>query len=207
MPFEHACFISYVHPEPDETLTVEFIENLSSAFKSSLGPYKRNPVYLDAERLLPGYVFNEALAQAMCGSACWIVVYSPLYAEQDYTQREYSAMCTLEKRRRELLGANLPRSYGMIIPVVLRGGEEDIPLALRERLHYLDFRRFTTASPRILRNEMYVDLIDDVAKYIYEIFKLGRLLNDDCDSFTMPPPPTVSPFVSGEQPFPGRAGT
>jgi hypothetical protein len=206
MPFDYACFISHVHAS--EALMKEFIEDLYDALQSSLEPYKRDAVFLDEARLRPGFRFNEALAEAMCASACWVLVYVPSYGSQEYCLREYEAMSLLESRRRAAWTGKLQPKQGMIIPVILRGRDNALPEALRSQIQYLDFRGFTTASPRILRNRTYTAQIDELAEYMHGIFELGRELRDDCSKFRMPDPPAESPFAPpAQQPFPGRTGT
>src|SRR6185436_9660597 len=80
-------------------------------------------IYVDEDRLKPGYKFNEKLASAICQSVCMIVVYSPRYAQHDYCVREFEGMELLEQRRHQLLGTAADQGKGFIIPIVLRGGD------------------------------------------------------------------------------------
>jgi len=74
---KYGCFISYCHGQYD--LTRRFVEQLVSALQSSLEPYfdSGNCVFIDKDRLQPGYKFNEALGEAVCKSICMIVVCCP----------------------------------------------------------------------------------------------------------------------------------
>ena len=145
MAFKHACFISYCHGQHD--LIKGFIDQLKSALKAELETLLDEDVYIDEERLKPGYKHEESLTRAICESVCMIVVYSPRYERHEYCMREYEAMVKLEEGRRKLLGP-AGRGRGFIIPVILRGGD-DVPPRIREHLHYADFSRFTLATPRL----------------------------------------------------------
>lgn len=95
MPFKYACFISYPHGQYE--LMKSFIEQLKKALNNYLEPLLDEEVYIDVDRLEPGYHYNEALAKAICQSICMIVVYSPKYERHSYCLREYQAMeCMLQ---------------------------------------------------------------------------------------------------------------
>src|SRR5713101_965974 len=124
MAFKYACFISYCHGQYD--LVKGFMDQLKAALKSELEPLLDEQVYIDEERLKPGYSYNEELAKAICQSVCMIVVYSPKYERHEYCVREFEGMEQLEKQRRHLLGAAGDDARGFIIPIVLRG-DDDVP--------------------------------------------------------------------------------
>jgi hypothetical protein len=187
MPYTYSTFISYAHAQHE--LTQTFIENLHKALSESLEPLVRQQVYLDRPRLTPGFRYTPELATAMCASASWVLVFTPRYLEQRFCRRELAAMRALEEHRREQLGRRLPPSRGLIIPIVFRGEEDQIPEDIREALHYLDFRRFTLVDPDISRNQQYADDIGKVATYIAELCSLGDGLSHDCELFTLPGDP------------------
>jgi hypothetical protein len=118
--FKYACFVSYCHGQYE--LMTSFIDQLKSALDAYLDPLLDEGVFIDTGRLLPGYKYNETLAQAICQSVCMVVVYSPKYERHDYCVREYEAMVKLEGSRRALLGA-AGQGRGFIIPVILRGSD------------------------------------------------------------------------------------
>lgn len=203
MPFRYGCFISYAHATAP--LMTEFVTGLEEALRCELEPYVRDPVFIDKDRLRPGFRYNEALGQGICASACWVVVYVPQYWSRDYCKRELRAMLELEERRRKGLGGQFDSHMGMIIPIVLRGELDQLPLGLADSVHCLDFKRFSTASGEFIRNETYMAKIQVVAEHIYEVFRLGADLDHGCDGFVVPeldgyaadsPPPP--------QAFPGR---
>jgi hypothetical protein len=210
MPFRYACFISYCHGQYD--LTKQFIEQLKHALKSELEPMLDEEVYIDEERLRPGYRYNEALATAICESICMIVVYSPRYERHPYCLQEYSAMEALERRRIELLGPGVPRDRGFIIPVVFRGDIADLPPRIRNRLHCCDFSRFTLATSDLSRNPEYVADIRRMAQVIYEHYRAFDESHLDpcssCSAFELPSVDSVSPWRGqhgrARPLFPGR---
>lgn len=191
MAFKHACFISYCHGQHD--LIKNFMDQLKAALKAELEVLLDEDVYVDEERLKPGYKHEEKLARAICESVCMIVVYSPRYLRHEYCVREYEAMRRLEERRRSLLGTAAHGS-GFIIPIVLRA-DQDIMARVKQHTHYSDFSRFTLATPDISRNPEYVGEIRKIAQVIYEQYMLFRQNGSDpcaaCLDFTLPPAPDV----------------
>lgn len=193
MPLRYSCFISYCHGEGE--LMRRFIEDLTVALKSYLEPFFDEEIYIDEERLEPGYHYNEALATALCQSVCMIVVYVPKYERHSYCLREFEAMERIEIRRKKV--AKLGRDKGMIIPIILRGTP---PEKLRSRRQTLDFSKYTTVSPRISRNRKYVEKIDEVAQSIYALFQElkngGQAVWSNCDEFALPPEQDIQPWTA-----------
>jgi hypothetical protein len=206
MPIKYSCFISYAHGQ--EELMRTFVEELQRALKSSLEPYLEEEVYIDEERLQPGFHFNEALGRAICESLCMIVVYTPKYKRRPYCLREYAAMRELEERRRAQLGEAFERERGMIIPIVFRGRKDDLPEEIQGAIHYQDFSAYTTADPNITRNPEYVDKIEQVARYIYELYEEcqagGGAAFGNCEAFELPAEDEVGGWEVRRQAFPGR---
>jgi hypothetical protein len=192
--FKYACFVSYCHGQHD--LVKSFIEQLRSALEAELDALLDEPLYIDDRRLEPGFHYNEALAHAICRSVCMIVVYSPRYERHDYCVREYEAMVQLEDSRRKLLAPD-ERSRGFIIPVVFRGGD-DLPDRIKRHVHYVDFSKFTLATPRLASNPEYVDQIKKIAEVIYRnCLALRQVENDPCngcDTFILPTAKDVTPW-------------
>ena len=81
MGFRYACFVSYCHGQHE--LMKGFIDQLKTALKAELELLMNEELYIDEERLSPGYRYNEELARAICQSVCMIVVYSPKYERQE----------------------------------------------------------------------------------------------------------------------------
>jgi hypothetical protein len=195
MAFKYACFVSYCHGQHE--LVKSFIDQLKEALNAELDTLLDEEVYVDEERLAPGYRYNEALAKAICQSVCMIVVYTPRYERHEYCVREFEAMELLEKRRRERLGSLLEDAKGFIIPIVFRG-DNDLPPRIRQRLHFADFSRFTLATPEIKRNPEYLDEIGQIARLIneqYQVFvRAGADPCTECHQFELPPASALVPW-------------
>jgi TIR domain len=193
MPLLYPCFISYCHGEGK--LMRRFIDDLTDALMAYLEPYFDERVYIDEKRLQAGYLYNEALATALCQSVCMVVVYVPKYERHNYCLREYAAMERIETQRKAMIGSRELREKGMIIPIVLRGSDA-VPKKIRDRLQFLDFSKYTTASPTISRNKKYADQIDEVARYIYNMYK--ELKDQDvcsgCNDFVLPAETDLQPW-------------
>lgn len=206
MGFEHGCFISHVSAE--EPLMQEFVTELAKALRSELEPligdFVDTTVYLDEERLRGGNKFNLALGQALCASACWVMVYVPQYFRRDYCQREFRAMQILEEERLKQPEIELDPREGMIIPIILRGKREQLPDGLSDQVHCLEFSRFSTASSEILRHESFMEQITERAHFIEKIFGLGNGLSRDCGQFSIPELDRIPSIAASRQGFPGR---
>jgi hypothetical protein len=210
MAFKYSCFISYCHGQQD--LMKIFIDQLKRALKAELEPLLDEEVYIDDERLKPGYLYNEALATAICQSVCMIVVYSPRYERHLYCRREFAGMENLEQGRRQMLGRVAP-PRGFIIPVIFRG-EADLPPRITQGRHYADFSQFTLATTDISRHPEYAAEVRKIAQVIYEHYKAfeaaGANACAPCATFVLPDADAAPPWRAGPQPvggaFPGREG-
>ena len=181
--------------------------------KNYLEKYLDEEVYVDSERLKPGYEYNEELAQAICESVCMIVVYSPRYERHEYCLREFTAMERIEEKRRALLGE---KGHGrrFIIPIVFGGNLNRLPARIKGSQHCSDFSRFTLASTDISRNPDFVTEIEKICEVIYELYQAfdfrGQMLDAtiDCTAFPLPAPNELAPWRAAvqaqRQPFPGR---
>jgi hypothetical protein len=195
MPFTHPCFISYVHGE--HALVKGFVNQLKAALEAYLEPYFDEGPYIDEKGLRPGNLFNDVLADAICRSACMIVVYVPKYDKHAYCLREYTAMEILEEKRLKVLGHE-GRGVGLIIPIILRGRQDDLPVKIRDHIHFCDFSKFSTADADISKNPEYVSKINDIALYIFDLYKkfedAGMDMCIDCQTFQMPDEQQIKPW-------------
>lgn len=182
--YEHDFFVSYPHM-PEENILIEFVEELVHTIRKlrdSAEPLE--PVYLDRERLKPGFRWKPELAKALCHSRAMLVVYTADYFAREYCVHEWDAMLDLEMKR---VGQT---SRSMIIPIVFRAPSDKHghPL-LPERMQDLqvsddsDFRSILTpkkqfANLRVRRK---------VSALLARIDELRRKSPDpkvDCDSYT-----------------------
>ena len=206
--FEYACFISYSHAKQD--LVRGFIGQFKAALEASLDPLVDLPVYFDQDRLQGGYLYNEALASALCQSACMVAVYSPVYERRPYCGREFEAMVRLEAQRLAIAG--VARGRGLIIPVVLRGFE-DLPPRIKDLRHAVDFSQFTLADKAMLRNRQFVSKVESIAQEIYHhcqaLQPVEAAACSDCAAFLLPAEHELPPWRPAHGPgwppaFPNR---
>jgi len=206
MAFEHACFISYAHGEHE--LMQLFIRELTQELQNSLDPYFDETVCIDRDHLRPGMNFDIALASAICRSVCMVVVYSPKYSRHPYCLREYEAMRRVEQDRRNKLQDAISPGVGMIIPIIFRGKKELLPAEIRDHVHYMDFRSFTLYDARIRSNRDYVDGIEKVAEYIFDLNEAceaaGADLINHCQGFELPGEAQIVQWRRSTAAFPGR---
>lgn len=214
MPFKHACFISYRHGQ--NHLMKRIIDDLYAALSSELEPRIpcEVPVFKDTARLNPGDYLDKKMAQALCESACLIVVYIPIYldSEHPYCAREFRAMEQLEKKRFEAITVAADKSRSLIIPIVYRG-KNNVPDDLIGDRLVVDFCDFDTTKPKMHKTPRYNNEIKKIADHIYERFTLLSGLPTDpcnnCEEFELPKADSdeVRKLLRDPtQPFPTREG-
>jgi hypothetical protein len=185
-----------------------FIDQLKRALKANLDPWLEEDVYIDEERLLPGYNYDERLADAMCRSICVILVYSPKYERHSYCLREYAAMRLIENNRRKLLVDGNAHA-GIIIPILFRGDLNDLPPEIKAHVHWSDFSKFTLATTDMVKHPDFDTEIQKIVRVIYENYKMFQDIDvcTHCDAFKIPSENEVLPWQRTSRicaPFPGR---
>ena len=209
----NACFVSYRHPAFAHGLEAKYIRHVVDAIESHVAVHTRNyKVFYDKTRLVPGYQYDETLAEELCRSACMVLVYWPSYLESDYCRQEVEAMLRVEERRQAVLGAQL-HGCRLFIPFILRGRFEDLPAALTKGTHYLDYRQqASTPNLNIGYNRKMIDELDRTARYIKSLCdkmeSASDRLFDRCKEFSFTKDTERLDAgrlpASGAQPFPGR---
>lgn len=201
MAFKYSCFISYCHGQHD--VLKGFIAQLKTALKAELEMLLDEEVYVDEERLRPGYLYNEELASAICQSICMVVVYIPKYGRHDYCLREFEGMELLGRQRRALLGPAGDKQ-DFIIPVILRG-DEAVPDRIKARSHYANFARFSLGAQDIIRNPQYDQEVRKIAQVIYERYQTFQNSGvDPCSACTNFRLPAATEVATWRPPFPNR---
>lgn len=185
--FEYSCFISYRHGEGE--VMQGFIQQFNTAVQSELELHSHLPVFIDRERFSGGTKLNRSLAQALCKSACMILIYTPRYFAEDstYCTREFLAMRELENIRMKLVSS---RTKSFIIPVILRG-RSNFPKNIfgeNEKVIYCDFEKFDLTDKRIVKNPKFYKLIRQIAQHIIGRINEFSLLDpcEGCDRFNFP---------------------
>lgn len=189
MPLRHACFISYSHSEPNAEAD-RIIQAVHTVLASEVSFRIKNVgVYLDA-RLRPGDFFDQALARALCESACMVMVFWPAYFDDRHTycSKEYKAMERIEVARLSLLPAG-QREHGLIVPLVVRR-EQDLPPEVRQR-QYTNLQRLTLGFRRLEHHPAFRIEMSRIADYVVDRYReLSRVVPDvcgDCSTMSFPP--------------------
>jgi hypothetical protein len=209
LAIKNACFISYSHGQSD--LIKNFIEQLKKAIENELANYISEPVFLDTNRLKPGFNYNVSLSRAICESVCMIVVYTPRYDQSDYCIREFCAMENIERERITRLGEMYNNEYRMIIPIILRG-LKSLPDKISEIEYRNDFTQYALWSTEISKSPDFEPIVREIVQVIYDIY--GMLQKDpdlfehhNCNNFTIPSLEEVqSSWIKKRPSFPGRMG-
>jgi hypothetical protein len=195
MPLKYSCFISFRHGDRElptnQNLLETIIRQLKTALSSELAAFTTKQVYVDWERLKGGDFYNEALAKALCESACMVMVYVPTYFDEHkpFCTREYMAMQKLESLRLPRLGSVGQLQHGLIIPIVFRGLRY-LPTEIKNHRAYYDFQSFQLGSKEMSRNPNFNTKIREIAEYIFDRSReLEALPLDpalDCANFNLP---------------------
>ena len=77
MAIKYACFVSYRHSQHE--LVKGFIEKFSSALKGHVEGWVEEEIFIDKDGLQGGDLLNPKVAEAICQSACLIVIFTPRY--------------------------------------------------------------------------------------------------------------------------------
>src|SRR5688500_16106433 len=109
MAFEFCCFISYPHVQ--EEVLVPTVDYFVQGLKREIGAMDRRPLWFD-QVLTGGRRIEEAIGAGLCKSACMIMLYTPLYFDEEhvYCARELKAMQDLEEERLRTLQ---DKSFGL----------------------------------------------------------------------------------------------
>src|SRR6187402_1143566 len=167
MAIRYACFVSYVHGNGQ--LLQSFKEAVTNALRDELEAFF-DELWIDKEMLdVPGQDLESTLAQAICQSVCVVVLFVPKYSSREWCMRELATALRIEKERlAQLKSTNLRQS--LVIPIMLRGEEDDLPAELRSKL-WGDFRAFSLRNPDVVKDEQQYKTIQDIAKHIYKVYK------------------------------------
>ena len=193
MAFEFCCFISYPHGQ--ENVLVPIVNDFVDGLKREIGALDRRPLWFD-QVLTGGRRIDDAIGSGLCKSACMIMLYTPLYFDEEhvYCARELKAMQELEEERLRTLQ---DKSFGLIIPVILRG-EKRFPEAMKKGKFY-DFTKFLFNSPSDKIREKYAAQIAEIAAYIIERCDALEAAEKDpahnCDAYPLPSIEAAKEFV------------
>jgi hypothetical protein len=196
MPTINACFVSYMHSPAKgfQELIEKFWEALSMQVAMFMPKY---PVFLDQRRLAGGDTIDAKLSIELCRSGCLVLLFNPSYFDREYTYcaREYKAMALLEEQRLESVSLENRRTQGLIIPVILRGGE-DLPREIKSRKCF-SIEQPLLQSSDLSRKEI-VSVLRSIAGAIYERHKLTRKVGASiggCDAFSIPDEASIRPWL------------
>jgi TIR domain len=171
MPFRNACFISYALS--DSEIMRSLVDDLHAALADAVAMYVDLPVFVDYQRLKPGYRFDEKIAEAICQSVVGIVVFTPSYLQQEWCMRELRAMQLLEQNRLQVLGNAALPGKGFIVPVVLRGSDY-LPPEIRDR-QFVNFDRYFTG----FKPKYFQENVEGIARLIFDWHEATRASGKD----------------------------
>ncbi|MES2148719.1 MAG: toll/interleukin-1 receptor domain-containing protein [Pseudomonadota bacterium] len=188
MAIRYGCFFSYAHGRYE--LMNRFKTMLSEAIRCYLEPYLDNEdeLFIDTEQLGGGDQLELRIARALCESAAMILIYTPRYETHGYTRREYAAMQLLEAERSRWY----PLPSHLIIPVIMTMHPDRLPAQIVASHFYVDFSRFTMATPDLKSNPEFVPdikkIVDRVVAH-YQYQKVCTPRGHDCNQFVLPDVP------------------
>ncbi|QJW90826.1 toll/interleukin-1 receptor domain-containing protein [Spirosoma taeanense] len=165
----NSCFISYRHLSDNYELP-KFIEQFHKVLNAQLIAEVKGGIYLDKRRMKGGDFVDESLAKALCESGCMIMIFCPLYFDNEnlYCTREFLSMERLEKFRKHYYTGN----KGLIIPIIYKNiGYYKSKNAINNRECY-DFSNFGLwGGADILKSKEMNLAIREMAKSIAQQFR------------------------------------
>ena len=196
MLFPYSCFISYRHTKGYKGRG--YVEKLVEELKEELELRVEQEVYLDKERLRGAEFYQEALATAICRSACLVMLYWPTYLSEShpFCAREFKAMEALEERRLPML-AEEERMKGLIVVIALRGFR-GIPKEIMEKRKCWDFSSYTLKrgfSDDLQFNSDILDISRYIAGRCRALSLLGLDREGECAHFNLPTEQDVMPWI------------
>jgi hypothetical protein len=164
-----------------------FVTEFTEALSSSIEPYLDIKVFVDRDRLRPGYRYNAALAQAICESVCMVSIVVPKYFDHEYCLQELATMEKIQNTRTNEIGQNALENRGLVIPVVLRGKIESLPEKMKQHIHCCNFSDFNTSCRKVHKIKPFVREIEKIAEYVSDLYKIFNQYNAvksfDCGQF------------------------
>lgn len=169
MHFKYCCFLSYRHGDKTmATFAGQIVDALADELSMLLDDYNALPIFKDDRSIEVSDKVDPAIAEALCQSVCMVLIYTPNYLseEKPYCASELEAILRLEKERIEKLTGESTK-LGLLITVILRGDQKDLPQLLKNRQHE-DFSAFALHTTEIRRNKKFSPQIQKIAKKIKE---------------------------------------
>jgi len=210
MSLKYPFFISYAHGNCDgyaSELISTFMTELTKSVGGEAGAYFENSFWIDRRQLGVGDALNQTLAQAICQSACFIVVFSPVYKRKPYCLAELHAALELEKLRLGRLDKFVPRGKRLVMTIVLRGPEHLPQALLEDERIYADFSSYLMGDTSLVaHNQKIKEMVATIYDRYEEITRaVGQGIDvcGDCEHFDLKLRP-VTDTVAG---FPYREGS
>ncbi len=192
MTLQYSCFISYRNPRIGENLAQhrKIVTDFYKTLAGELAMHVEEPVYIDKQRLKPGFFFNESLAESLCRSACMVMLYTPTYfhLEHPYCAREFRAMEELESARLGQVNHPSMASTGLILPVVIRG-RDWLPPYVSDKRTYHELATLNLLKKRITSHSRYQEAIRQTARYVRGVCAILRETPEvfgQCTKFKLP---------------------
>jgi hypothetical protein len=188
---KYSCCVSYRLGE--ELLMTGFIKQFTEALKAELEARTPLKLWVDIDRFSAGTRIDSTTAQAICQSACMVVIYTPPYFSDDrdslYCVREFIAIKEIEKIRH---GVRPLQTQSIVIPVILRG-KEQFPHAIFGNdgsILWSDFEKFDLGRTRIISHPHFKPEIRKIAAHICEVINAYADFDvcSECLRFDFPDP-------------------
>jgi len=192
MGLKYSCFVSYpnARDENDQWWIEATISNFWKALHAELSVNALESPYIDREKLTLGANFEVSLQQALCGSACMVMIYMPTYFDPNniFCAREFRAMEKLEELRLAKVSRDLTEGQRLILPVVIRG-QDDLPEYVFGARHYHPMWAHNHLEEKSIKKKKYQREVMKIVRCIRDICSVMRRnpdLFEDCDQFRLP---------------------
>jgi hypothetical protein len=192
--FKYSCFISCPNPDPNGNVIAPWVKILREDLLGEIADQLQNKKIFWRESIQS----EKFIANALCESVCMIMLYLPTYFEHSNSpcDREFKGMETLEKQRLQLINDPLCKKNSLIIPILLRGKDEDSHLQKlsghRTIYNFKKYAHLTEMSRKERKKQAhYQNDIGEIATHIVtQCLWLEKCLEDPCGNcaeFSLPP--------------------
>jgi len=159
MAYKHDVFLSYLHVRPSGTWVHEhFLPYFAFQLGNALNRWPE--IFVDRTGIHLGEKWPIRLKQALAHSRCLVGIWTPLYFQSEWCQKE----CAVIRHREEQLGYGQGRnSEGLLVGVKVNDGNY-FPTFAKDS-QFDDFEEYFFDGQGFARSELYVDFQRKVAKF------------------------------------------
>ena len=167
MGYRYDVFISYKSGPLFGSWVIEyFYPMFEERLKEELAGYKRKAnIFLDKHDIPVGTELIEKLKQSVAYSRCLVAIWSPKYFYSKWCMSE----CAIMLNRQHKLGYPKQKPEGLILPVVVKHGENYPEFA--ENINWFDCTRYARTAEGFRYTPKYVEFEEKMIAFVANVAK------------------------------------